>query len=67
MGWIVARLFNGRDHLADEALRHEENAASRKFSAVVISFNLQRVTFFFGGPFQSFMGFFPDELLDKFW
>ena len=43
--------------------RHQE-----KFSAVVvISFNLQRVTFFFGGPFQSFMGFFPDELLDKFW
>ena len=34
---VVARLFHGRDHLADEALRHEENAASRlNFSTVVI-------------------------------
>ena len=47
----VARLFHGRDHLADEALRHEENATSRLNFLLLLSFNLQCETLFFGGPF----------------
>ena len=54
---IVARLFHGRDHLADEALRHEENAASRlNFSTVVIIQSSMWNFILWRSFFQSFMG-----------